>query len=96
LPDNRILSHDLIEGCFARCGFVNDVELLEDHPPTVTADLARRHRWVRGDWQIARWTARRVPTAKEPSSRNPLSAHCRWMVFDNLRRSRSPGDGWRR
>jgi len=92
-PDNRILSHDLIEGCYARCGFVNDVELLEDHPPTVTADLARRHRWVRGDWQIARWTARHVPTAKDPSSRNPLSAHCRWMVFDNLRRSLVPW-GW--
>src|SRR5207302_97288 len=27
-PDNQILSHDLIEGDYARCGLVTDVELL--------------------------------------------------------------------
>ena len=41
-PENRILSHDLIEGCHARCGFLNDVELLEDHPSRYLADASRR------------------------------------------------------
>ena len=100
-PENRILSHDLIEGCHARCGFVSDVELVEDHPATYLADTRRRHRWVRGDWQIARWMWPRVPSKSGPSVRNPLSLLSRWMIFDNLRRSLVPlaivvgiGFGW--
>ena len=62
-PDNRVLSHDLIEGCFARSGLVNDVELFEGLPSRFLADMDRRHRWIRGDWQIASWLWQRVPTA---------------------------------
>ena len=54
-PENRILSHDLIEGCYARSGLLSDVQLYEDYPATYDADVARRHRWIRGDWQIAHW-----------------------------------------
>ena len=89
-PENRILSHDMIEGCFARCGFINDVELLEDHPSTYPADAHRRHRWVRGDWQIARWLWPGVPSGTRRSVSNSLSLLSRWMVFDNLRRSLVP------
>ena len=55
LPENRILSHDLLEGAYGRSGLVSDVMLFEDYPPTYAADVSRRHRWIRGDWQIARW-----------------------------------------
>jgi hypothetical protein len=60
-PPNRVLSHDLIEGCFARSGFVNDVELFEQFPSRLLADMSRRHRWIRGDWQIAAWLGRSTP-----------------------------------
>ena len=63
-PDNRVLSHDLIEGCYARSGLVNDVELFEGLPSRFLADMSRRHRWIRGDWQIAAWLWSRVPTAR--------------------------------
>ncbi len=89
-PPNRILSHDLIEGGYARCGFVNDVELIEDPSPSTLADARRHHRWIRGDWQIARWL---LPTAPGPDGRrtaNPLGALAKWMIFDNLRRSLVP------
>jgi hypothetical protein len=88
-PDNRVLSHDLIEGCFARSGLVNDVELFEGLPGSLLAELSRRHRWIRGDWQIAAWLGRKVPTASG-SQGNPLSGLSRWKIFDNLRRSLSP------
>ncbi|MFX6679337.1 hypothetical protein ABTH51_19910, partial [Acinetobacter baumannii] len=58
---NRILSHDLLEGCYARAGLLSDVQLFEDHPAHYGADVARRHRWIRGDWQLAGWLKRRVP-----------------------------------
>jgi cellobiose phosphorylase len=88
-PANRILSHDLIEGCFVRSGLVDDVELFEGFPSRFLADMSRRHRWIRGDWQIAAWIARRTPSARGAAA-NPLSALSRWKIFDNLRRSLVP------
>jgi hypothetical protein len=61
--ENRILSHDLIEGCYARSALLSDVQLYEDYPSTYAADVARRHRWIRGDWQIARWMLPGVPNS---------------------------------
>jgi hypothetical protein len=89
-PENRILSHDLIEGGHARCGFLSDIELVESEPSRVLADANRRHRWTRGDWQIASWLFPRVPGPDGRPVRNPLGALARWMVFDNLRRSLVP------
>ena len=89
-PENRILSHDLIEGAHARCGFLGDVELVESEPSRVLADANRRHRWTRGDWQIASWLFRRAPGPDGRPVSNPLGALARWMIFDNLRRSLVP------
>jgi cyclic beta-1,2-glucan synthetase len=54
-PENRILSHDLLEGCYARAGLLSDVPLYEDYPARYSADVSRRYRWIRGDWQLAGW-----------------------------------------
>ncbi|MGH6608685.1 MAG: glucoamylase family protein, partial [Burkholderiaceae bacterium] len=89
-PDNRILSHDLLEGCYTRSGLLSDVELYEDYPARYSADVARRHRWIRGDWQLTGWLWRRVPTVDGKTERNPLSMLSQWKVFDNLRRSLVP------
>ncbi len=89
-PDNRILSHDLIEGCHARCGFLGDVELLEDHPERYLADASRRRRWARGDWQIASWVLPGVPGPDTTRRSNPLGMLARWMILDNLRRTLVP------
>jgi cellobiose phosphorylase len=89
-PENAVLSHDLLEGCHARSALVSDVEFYEDHPSRYLVDLARRHRWIRGDWQIAEWLLPRVPGAGGLRSPNPLSGLSRWKIFDNLRRSLVP------
>ncbi|HTU27436.1 MAG TPA: glucoamylase family protein, partial [Pirellulales bacterium] len=89
-PDNLILSHDLLEGCYVRSGLVSDVMLFEDYPSRYLADAARRHRWIRGDWQIARWILPRVPDRAGHAVKNPLSFLSRWKILDNLRRSLVP------
>ncbi|MDZ4183301.1 MAG: hypothetical protein U1B83_10550, partial [Candidatus Cloacimonadaceae bacterium] len=86
-PDNRILSHDLLEGCYARAGLLSDVQLYEEYPSRYISDVNRRHRWIRGDWQIARWILPRVPGSNSKARKNPLSTLSRWKIFDNLRRS---------
>ena len=89
-PENRILSHDLIEGSYARSALVNDVVLFESFPARYTADTRRRHRWIRGDWQIATWLLPRVPGPDVRRIANPINALSRWKIFDNLRRSLVP------
>ena len=89
-PGNRILSHDLLEGCYARAGLLSDVQLYEEYPSRYSADVRRRHRWIRGDWQIASWLLWRVPGAGATRQRNPLSALSQWKILDNLRRSLAP------
>lgn len=61
LPENRILSHDLLEGCYLRAGLLSDVQLYEAYPSRYGDDVQRRQRWIRGDWQVAAWLRRRVP-----------------------------------
>jgi len=60
-PENHILSHDLIEGNYSRCGLVSDIELLDGFPARYPAYAQREHRWARGDWQILPWPFPRVP-----------------------------------
>ncbi|HNS33041.1 MAG TPA: glucoamylase family protein, partial [bacterium] len=89
-PENRILSHDLLEGCYARTALVSDVLICEDFPSTYSTDVSRRHRWIRGDWQIAAWIFPYAPGPGGFRLKNPISALSRWKIFDNLRRSLVP------
>jgi cellobiose phosphorylase len=89
-PENAVLSHDLLESAYARSALLSDVELYEDFPSRYMADVSRRHRWMRGDWQIAGWL---LPTIHGPEGRrirNTISALSWWKIFDNLRRSLVP------
>ncbi|MBQ4132439.1 MAG: cyclic beta 1-2 glucan synthetase, partial [Desulfovibrionaceae bacterium] len=86
-PDNSILSHDLIEGCFARSGLIADLLLFEDAPASYAADAARRHRWIRGDWQLLPWLMPFIPVRDGKRVKNPLSPLSLWKLGDNLRRS---------
>ncbi len=88
-PDNRILSHDLVESCYARSGLLSDVQVYEEYPATYTADVSRRHRWIRGDWQLLRWLLPWVPGGVGRRG-NRISALSRWKLFDNIRRSLVP------
>jgi cyclic beta-1,2-glucan synthetase len=86
-PCNAVLSHDLIEGLYARTGFVSDVEVVDDYPSHFSAFSRRKHRWVRGDWQIIFGLFSRVRDSFGHIVRNPLNHISRWKIIDNLRRS---------
>lgn len=78
--ENAVLSHDLLEGGYARAGFVSDVEVVEDYPTAYNVDVARHHRWIRGDWQLLPYLL----------TRHTISLVTRWKMQDNLRRSLTP------
>jgi cyclic beta-1,2-glucan synthetase len=83
-PENAILSHDLLESCYAKTGQCSDVELLEKAPAHYLTDVSRRHRWMRGDWQVAPWLAQ---GDHQSTGKLFLAALGRWKIFDNLRLS---------
>ncbi len=89
-PENRILSHDLLEGCYVRSGLLSDVQLYEKQPVRYDADVKRRLRWLRGDLQIAAWALPFAPGGDKRWHVNPLSPLSRWKIFDNIRRSVVP------
>ena len=77
VPQNRLLSHDLFEGIFARSALASDIEVLDEQPTSYEVSAARLHRWIRGDWQM-------VPWLFHVSDLRTLDA---WKIIDNLRRS---------
>ena len=88
-PENAILSHDLLEaprplGAAERRGAVRGI------PSRYPTDVSRRHRWMRGDWQIAWWLLPWVPAAGRARRRIRSRALSWWKIFDNLRRSLVP------
>jgi cyclic beta-1,2-glucan synthetase len=88
--ENRILSHDLLEGCYIRSGLLSDVQLFEKYPSTYNADMKMRLRWIRGDWQIFSWILPWVKDARNHLNKNSISVLSRWKIFDNMRRSLVP------
>lgn len=76
IPDNTVLSHDLLEGCISRCGLGSDMMILDGFPTSYSSYLTRMERWIRGDWQIISWLKK--------SYLNKLS---KYKLLDNLRRS---------
>ena len=86
-PQNLVLSHDLLEGNYLRCGLINDVELFDDYPSNYLDDAKRHHRWTRGDWQIIQWLKKKVKNEQNEKTPNPINFLGKWKITDNLRRS---------
>lgn len=75
IPENKVLSHDLLEGCYLRCGLASDILLMDGYPTKYNSFMNRLSRWIRGDWQIISWL------------KGPFNLISKYKIFDNLRRS---------
>ena len=87
IPENAVLSHDLLEGIFARAGLASDIEVVEEFPSRYDVAAARQHRWVRGDWQLLTWIFGRGIKAAHGGRKTSIPLMGRWKLLDNLRRS---------
>ncbi len=77
IPENTVLSHDLLEGSYVRCGLATDIVIMDGYPEKYNSFINRLSRWIRGDWQIIKWIGKK----------SPLNALSKYKIFDNLRRS---------
>jgi cyclic beta-1,2-glucan glucanotransferase len=89
IPTNAVLSHDLLEGIFARAGLVSDIEVVEEFPSRYEVSAARQHRWARGDWQLLPWIFGFGRKTSDHANRTTIPLMGRWKLLDNLRRSLS-------
>ncbi len=89
IPDSTVLSHDLLEGIFARAGLASDIEVVEEFPSRYGVAAARQHRWVRGDWQLLPWIFGFGRKESGDSRKTTIPLMGRWKLLDNLRRSLS-------
>src|SRR4029077_3529698 len=87
LPEGALLSHDMIEGSFARAGLVSDIEIVEDYPSRCAVYCRRKHRWARGDWQTSPWLSSPGADRFGRDMPNALQIISRWKIVDNLRRA---------
>ncbi|WP_159441959.1 glucoamylase family protein [Clostridium sp. Marseille-P2415] len=85
VPENRILSHDLFESCYARTAFSSTAKIMDNFPNSVLSFTKREHRWLRGDWQLLPWLF-----MKKTLDGRSLCTLSKWKIFDNLRRSLVP------
>ncbi len=83
-PDNLILSHDLLEGNYLRCGYVSDIELIDDFPSKFLVDITRQHRWARGDVQIIGWLRNKVKNKNGRRVNNPINLLGKYKILDNI------------
>jgi cyclic beta-1,2-glucan synthetase len=81
IPENSVLSHDLLEGIMGRAGLVTDITMIEDYPPNYIVQVKRQQRWIRGDWQLLPWLIR------PKRFKIKFSAVDNWKILDNLLRS---------
>ena len=86
IPENRVLSHDLLEGSFLRAGLVTDISVEDGFPHQYLSYAKRQHRWIRGDWQLLPYLLPRIRRADGQKIKNPLPFLARFKIFDNLRR----------
>ena len=89
VEDNTLLSHDLLEGIFARAALASDIELFEEFPSHYGVAAARQHRWARGDWQLLPWLFGKGGAARGKSGHFTIPLISRWKMLDNLRRTLS-------
>ena len=85
IPENRVLSHDLLESCYARTAFSSNAKIMDSFPSSVISYAKREHRWIRGDWQLIPWLFK-----SRVSDGRAFCALSKWKIFDNLRRSLVP------
>ena len=71
VPDERVLSHDILEGSVLRCGYLSDVEVTDGCPGSAMSYLSRLHRWIRGDWQNLPWIRKKIPVGPAPGHDRP-------------------------
>lgn len=87
IPENKVLSHDLLEGSYLRCALASDILLMDGYPTSYSSFKTRLHRWIRGDYQILSWLKSKIKNKEQKTKQNPLNMLSKYKILDNIIRS---------
>ena len=87
IPENEVLSHDLLEGSYLRCMYCTDILLMDGYPSSYLSFKNRLHRWIRGDTQILIWLKNKILNKEGKQKNNPLNLLSKYKIFDNIIRT---------
>lgn len=85
--NNRILSHDILEGAVLRTALCSNCVLNDSFPSNVSSFYSRLHRWIRGDVQNLRYIFRKTG---DPVDSPAIPLLGKYQLFDNVRREITP------
>ena len=88
IKENTVLSHDLLEGSYLRCGLASDIMLMDGYPTTYLSFRQRLYRWIRGDYQITIWLKNKIENKKGNKKSNPLNRLSKYKILCNIVRSK--------
>ncbi len=88
IRENAVLSHDLLEGNYLRCGLASDIMLMDGYPTNYLSFRTRLYRWIRGDYQITPWLKSMIVNKKGELKQNPLNLLSKYKIFSNIVRSK--------
>lgn len=85
--EQRILSHDILEGAVLRTAFSSESELTDSFPSSAESYFSRLHRWIRGDIQNLKYLFYPLGQ-KDAVPKMPIVG--KYQLFDNMRRAVTP------
>ena len=89
-PEEKILSHDIPEGCLTNSGMIPDMTLYDSTPSNAISYYKRQNRWIRGDIQTLFAFGGKYIKRKDVKAKNPLTPFDKYKLYDNVRRDMTP------
>ena len=89
IPTEKILSHDILEGSYLRCGLCSSVEIMDGCPSTSMGYNDRQNRWIRGDFQNLLWLLPFINLGGR-REKNPIILLNKIFLSDNITRALNP------
>lgn len=89
-PNERILSHDLLEGNLLGSAIASDITLTDATPKNALSYYTRAHRWIRGDLQTIPYLFKNVKNQSGDMVKNPMDALSKYKIIDNILSSVCP------
>lgn len=89
-PEDRILSHDSLEGAKLGSALLSDVELTDGFPKNQISYIKRLHRWIRGDIANLAYLFPKIHFSKGVSPKNNISLLSKYKLLANALRAAVP------
>lgn len=81
-PDNKVLSHDILEGAILDTGMLNQT-VYEDAPESLVSDTIRAKRWMRGDLMLGMFIRDRIKNRKGEKVKTPKDPIYKYLMLTN-------------